>query len=206
MKTRLFYSIWILLSFMNLSTSCSDDEPAFIPHEMYDILMFVTNDANEDLVLKSDKYYHYTNTFSFNSWEIYLDGRLIQTGDNENRFYEKNVNYQQYTDVDRKNIRLDSNKEIQKHIDDSAQKHVAEFIVSSPSLFGDAEKHTIRMEFRKVENEYGYLTLSEFSVSVDGVAQEVFYPEHWEGMTPKSQYASIIYPYFVLNVDTILTN
>ena len=204
MKKQLFCICWILLPLISLLPSCNEEEkPTSSPYEIYDVLMFVTNDANEDLVLNSNKYYHYDNTFRFDSWKIYLDGELIQTGDKANRYYEREVNYLQSTDVDRKNIRLDSSMEIQKRIDDYSEKHIAEYIVSSLSLFGDTKEHIIRMEFRKVENKYGYLALSEFTISVDDINQEVFYPNDWNDMTPKSQYKSIIFPYFILNVDAL---
>ena len=171
--------------------------------EMYDVLMFVTNDANEDLVENSDKYYHTIGKFHFDSWKIYLDGKQIQTSGNGNKYNERSVNYLQHNTVDRKNIHLASSMAIQQRIDDYAQKHVAEYVVTSVSLFGDTEEHTIRMEFRLVENQYGYLALPEYAISVDGVEQEVLYPTHWKVLFPQSQYADITFPYFVLNVDAL---
>lgn len=158
---------------------CSDDEERMdigSPVEIYGIRMYVTNNAGEDLVLNSDKYYRTVKKFRFDTWEIYLDGSLIQTGDNGNKYFEREVNYQQETESEKKNVRLSSNLEIQNRIDNYAEKHVAEYVVSSASLFGDTEKHTIRMELWKIENEYGYYARTKCNISVDDVEQEVFYP------------------------------
>ena len=205
MKKKIFYNLGLLVVLMYLFTSCNnDDEDSPISMmEMYDILLFVTNDANEDLIQSSDKYYHTIEKFRFDSWNIYLDGKLIQTGNNENKYYERNVNYLQHNTVDRKNIHLASNMAIQQQIDDYSKKHIAEYVVTSASLFGDAKEHIIRMEFRLVENQYGYLSLPEYIISVDGVEQEVFYPVHWKVLFPQSQHENIIHPYFVINVDAL---
>lgn len=200
MKKRVFFQLWALLAFMPLFTSCSDDdEPTGAPLEMYNVLMFVTNDADEDLISTSDKYWHYDKTFRFDSWEIYLNGKLIQTGDQENRFYVKYTN----TVDNRMNIYLHSDMYIQERIKDHTETHVAEYVVSSASLFGDTEKHNIRMEFRGILNEYGFPTTTEYSISVDGITQEVLYPQHWKNLSPNSPYGSVIFPSFVLNVDKI---
>ena len=205
MKKRVFFQLWALLAFMPLFTACSDDNdlPLSSPVEMYNVLMFVTNDADEDLISSSDMYWHYNNTFRFDTWEIFLDGKLIQTGDQENRYFEKGVNYLQQTDVDHMYICLHSNMYIQERIKDYTETHVAEYVVSSASLFGDTEKHNIRMEFRGVLNEHGFPTTTEYSISVDGTTQEVLYPQHWRNLSPNSPYGSVIFPSFVLNVDKI---
>lgn len=179
-----------------------EDKPIGSSVEMYDVLMFVTNDANEDLVENSDKYYHTLEKFRFESWKIYLDGKLIQTGDNDNKYYERNVNYLQYNTI-RKNIHLSSNLAIQKRINDYSEKHVAKYVVSSLSLFGDTEEHVIRMEFRCIENEFGFYALKEYFIFVDDIKQEVYYPEDWKDLFPKSQFEGIIFPYFILNVDAL---
>lgn len=197
---------YLLLAIFPLLAGCNDDEEERkmgSSNEMYDVLMFVTNNADEDLILNSDKYYHTSNTFRFDSWKIYLDGKLIQTANEENKFYDREVNYLLEEEIDRKNIRLDSNKAIQEQITDYTEKHVAEYIVTSASLFGDTDEHNIRMEFRGILNDFGFPTTKEYSISVDGKRQEVFYPEDWEDLFPKSQYESIHYPYFVLNVDAL---
>lgn len=203
MKKISYYSFWILLA-TSLLTSCSDDETTIsLNPESYAVFMFVTNDAGEDLILNSDKYYHTTEEFRFDFWKVYLDGKLIQTADTQNNYWDKAVNYLQYDDVDKKNISLDSNCEIQQRIKDSTSKHIVEYVVSSASLFGNSEEHTIHMEFIKTEDEYGYLNLKKYTISVDGVEQEVFYPIGWKDLYPKSQYESIIFPYFILNVDKL---
>ena len=52
------------------------------------------------------------------------------------------------------------------------------------------------------KNERHYIA-KEYSISVDGVKQEVYYPEDWKDLFPKSQYNYINYPYFILNVDAL---
>lgn len=180
-----------------------EDKPIGSSVEMYDVLMFVTNNANEDLIQTSEQYFHTVEKFKFDTWEIYLDGELIQTANEENKYYEREVDYRLEVDIDRKYMRLDSNLEIQNRIEDYAEKHIAEYVVTSKSLFGDTEKHTIRMEFRGIENDFGHYTAKEYSISVDGVKQEVYYPEDWKDLFPKSQYDYINYPYFILNVDAL---
>lgn len=194
--------LWIFI--FPLLIGCSnEDKPVGTRAEMYDVLMFVTNNAGDDLVRNSDKYYHTIEKFNFDTWKIYLDGKLIQTANEENKYYEREVNYQQEVNTDKKNIRLDSNKEIQERIDNYDEKHIAEYVITSESLFGDAEEHTIRMEFRGIENDFEFYTAKEYSISVDGVKQEVYYPEDWKDLFPKTQYDHIYYPYFILNVDAL---
>lgn len=202
MKTNLLKHLWLFM--FPLLIGCGDkDEPMGIPSEAYNILMFVTNNAGDDLVQNSDKYYQTRNKFSFDTWKIYLDGELIQTANEENKYHERDVNYLLEVEIDRKNIRLDSNLEIQKRIEDYSEKHVAEYVVSSLSLFGDTEEHNIRIEFRGIENDFGFYTAKEYFISVDDIKQEVYYPEDWKDLFPKSQYETVMYPYFVLNVDTL---
>ena len=204
MKTiNLLSYLWLLIFPFFIGCNNEEDKPMSNPVEIYNVMMFVTNDAGEDLIQTSDKYYHTIEKFNFDTWEIYLDDELIQTANEENKYYEREVNYQLEVNIDRKYMRLDSDLEIQNRIEDYAEKHVAEYVVTSKSLFGDTEKHTIRMEFRGVENDFGYHTAKEYSISVDGVKQEVYYPEDWKDLFPKSQYDYINYPYFILNVDAL---
>ena len=204
MKTiNLLSYLWLLIFPFFIGCNNEEDKPMDNPVEIYNVMMFVTNDAGEDLIQTSDKYYHTIEKFNFDTWEIYLDDELIQTANEENKYYEREVNYQLEVNIDRKYMRLDSDLEIQNRIEDYAEKHVAEYVVTSKSLFGDTEKHTIRMEFRGVENDFGYHTAKEYSISVDGVKQEVYYPEDWKDLFPKSQYDYINYPYFILNVDAL---
>ena len=205
MKRHLFYSICALLGVMHFFTSCSNnDAPEPVSaSEIFGVRMFVTNDAGDDLIADSDKYYHTVNKFHFDTWEIYLDGKLIQTADSDNKYFDREVNYQETPNTEKKNIRLSSNMAIQERIEDYSKKHVAEYVVSSSSLFGDSAEHTIRMELRKVENEQGYLSLTECNISVDGVEMEVYYPVHYKGLFSESPYDYVIEPYFILNVDAL---
>ena len=201
-KMQFLKLLWIFI--LPLLIGCSnEDEPIGTRTEMYNVLMLVTNNAGDDLVQNSDKYNHTTKKFRFDSWKIQLDGKLIQTANEENKYYEREVNYKQEVDAGKKNIRLDSNLEIQERIDNYAEKHVAEYVVASNSLFGDTKEHIIRMEFRGIENDFGFYTTKEYFISVDGIKQEVYYPEDWQDLFPKTQYDFIYYPYFVLNVDEL---
>lgn len=202
MNVNLLRHLWLFI--IPLLIGCSnEDEPLNSPVEIFGVRMFVTNDAGKDVIANSDKYYHTINKFHFETWEIYLDGKLIQTGDSKNRYFEQDVNYQEIPDTERKNIRLSSNMAIQERIKDYSEKHVAEYVVTSSSLFGDSAEHTIRMELRKVENEQGYLSLTECNISVDGVEMEVYYPVHYKGLFSESPYDYVIEPYFILNVDAL---
>lgn len=202
MNVKLLRHLWLFI--IPLLIGCSnEDEPLNSPVEIFGVRMFVTNDAGKDVIANSDKYYHTINKFHFETWEIYLDGKLIQTGDSKNRYFEQDVNYQEIPDTERKNIRLSSNMAIQERIKDYSEKHVAEYVVTSSSLFGDSAEHTIRMELRKVENEQGYLSLTECNISVDGVEMEVYYPVHYKGLFSESPYDYVIEPYFILNVDAL---
>ena len=202
MNVKLLRHLWLFI--IPLLIGCSnEDEPLNSPVEIFGVRMFVTNDAGKDVIANSDKYYHTINKFHFETWEIYLDGKLIQTGDSKNRYFEQDVNYQEIPDTERKNIRLSSNMAIQERIEDYSKKHVAEYVVSSSSLFGDSAEHTIRMELRKVENQQGYLSLTECNISVDGVEMEIYYPVHYKGLFSESPYDYVIEPYFILNVDAL---
>ena len=202
MNVNLLRHLWLFI--IPLLIGCSnEDEPLNSPVEIFGVRMFVTNDAGKDVIANSDKYYHTINKFHFETWEIYLDGKLIQTGDSKNRYFEQDVNYQEIPDTERKNIRLSSNMAIQERIKDYSEKHVAEYVVTSSSLFGDSAEHTIRMELRKVENEQGYLSLTECNISVDGVEMDVYYPVHYKGLFSESPYDYVIEPYFILNVDAL---
>ena len=201
--TNLLSYLWLLIFPIFVGCNNEEDKPIGKPVEMYNVLMFVTNNDGEDLIQTSDQYYHTVEKFNFDTWEIYLDGELIQTANEENKYYEREVNYQLEVNIDRKYMRLDSDLEIQNRIENYAEKHVAEYVVTSKSLFGDTDTHCIRMEFRGIENDFGYYIAKEYSISVDGVKQEVYYPEDWKDLFPKSQYNYINYPYFILNVDAL---
>ena len=201
-----------LMAFLLLFTSCSndDEQDSVSITEMFRVFMFVTNDANEDLINQSADYYrngHSPNIvgiqeFRFDSWDVYLDGKLIQT-DNGNKQF-KGVNFGNPVGVNSKFISLDTNCEIQQLIKDWSEKHVVEYKVSSESLFGDTEKHTIRMEFKGIKNTFGnYDGKSEYTIYVDEVQQTVFYPIYWKDLQPVSEYDTMNFPYFILNVDAL---
>ena len=55
------------------------------------------------------------------------------------------------------------------------------------------------MTFPKVKKTF----FVEFSVSVDGAEQTVYYPQHWEGLYPKDPHGNAQSPYFVLNLNDL---
>ena len=92
-KMQFLKLLWIFI--LPLLIGCSnEDELIGTRTEMYNVLMLVTNNAGDDLVQNSDKYNHTTKKFRFDSWKIYLDGKLIQTANEENKYYERG--YTQY--------------------------------------------------------------------------------------------------------------
>lgn len=206
-KTKIMGALMALLS---LFASCNnDDEQSSLSiTEVFRVFMFVTNDANEDVILQSTDYYRNNpnivgfEEFRFDTWDVYLDGELIQT-DNGNKHF-KAVNLGNFAKANSKYISLDTNCKIQQLIKDMSKAHVVEYKISSKSLFGDTEKHSIRMEFKCLKNEFGnYDGTSEYTISVDEVQQNVFYPIHWKGLQPVSEHSAMIFPYFILNVDKL---
>ena len=194
---HVFCSIWALLAFICFLTSCSSDSAEESTYERYNVSMSVTNNVGEDLIQTSNKYYPTLNEFRFDTWEIYLDGKLIQTANDGNKYAHRQVYTLQENNATCKGMILNSTLEIQKQININAEKHVAEYVISSVSLFGDTKEHTIRMEFWNTKNDFGYYSSAEYTITVDGVKQEVYYPG------PNSQYKSIKEPHFVLNVDAL---
>ena len=85
-------------------------------------------------------------------------------------------------------------------IRDWNKKHNATYLLTSPSLFGDAKKHVIDLEIQGIEDKVKQTFVIEFSIFVDGIEQEVFYPHFWEGLYPKGH---AFRPYFILNVDKL---
>lgn len=212
MKIKLYSLLGALISFMLLLVSCSDEkeEATNSVTEMFRVFMFVTNEANEDLILNSKNYYPKGHTmyaeyeeFGFDTWEVYLDGKLIQTEGKDNKYCYKSVNFGNLPGIVSKYISLDTNSEMQLLNKDWSDRHVLEYVITSFSLFGNTAEHNIRMEFKGLKNDNGGVTKFEYSISVDGVQQEVFYPIYWSELFPKSQYESINFPYFILNVDSL---
>ena len=88
-----------LMAFLLLFTSCSnDDEQGGVStSEVFRVFMFVTNDANEDVIYQSADYYRNghssnivgTEEFRFDSWDVYLDGKLIQTDNGNKLIYQR---------------------------------------------------------------------------------------------------------------------
>ena len=96
--------------------------------------------------------------------------------------------------------KITSNKYGIKRIKRSAN---AKYVMASPELFGDTKEHTIDLNILGIEDEVKKTFFIEFSISVDGVEQTVYYPEYWEGLYPKDPHGNAHSPYFVLNVDAL---
>ena len=100
-------------------------------------------------------------------------------------------------------IVLETNGALQKQMKDWNQRHLAKYVMASPELFGDTKEHTIDLNILGIEDEVMKTFFIEFSISVDGVEQTVYYPEYWEGLYPKDPHGNAHSPYFVLNVDAL---
>ena len=197
--------LWIfLMAIMPFIVSCSnDDEELMISPapERFTIDMAVTNNEGVDLVYLSEDYLtsgDYAKKFKLESWEAYLGDKLVQSAHDDplNRYKSTYNN----DSIGYKLISLDTDGRMQKHMKDWNKKHNATYLLTSPSLFGDAKEHVIDLEIQGIEDKVKQTFVIEFSIFVDGIEQEVFYPHFWEGLYPKGH---AFRPYFILNVDKL---
>lgn len=202
-------NITFLLALLPLFTFCSsnDDEEGGISVSATDrfaIHMAVTNNANEDLVLTSESYFttgDYANKFRFNVWKAYLGEELIQSYETDYRCAYKSAFYNKKIGLYL--ISLDTDARLQRQMKDRNQKHTAQYLIKSPALFGDTDEHIISLDVQGITDKTKQTFFVEFSISVDGVKQYVYYPEYWEGLYPKDPHGYTDTPYFVLNVDSL---
>lgn len=209
--SKIFSLVIVVLAF----TACKDDEWAglSVAPETFDVCMFVTNNANEDLVLLSDDYHRKegsdgfpTETFTFDAWEVYLDGKLVQSGEDNSKYRTKRVSKHYGDYVEQKNISLDTEAQMQRMMKDWGVPHVAEYVLTSASLFGDTEEHVVRMEFlymSEVRDGVPWFIGIEYSITFDGQKQQVFYPKGWDTLFPRAEIPYINSPYFILNLDSL---
>lgn len=173
--------------------------------EMFFILMAVTNDEGEDLVFSSEGYLKtgdYAKKYVFETWKAYLGDKLVQSS-TEYRFSRfKTTTY--YPEMDLHFIVLETESALQQQMKDWNQRHQAKYVITSPALFGDTKEHTIDLNILPMEDLVKQTFFVEFSVSVDGVEQKVYYPEDWEGLYPKDPHGGNTHiPYFVLNMNDL---
>lgn len=191
----------LLLSFI----SCNDDKPEIssVP-EMFSILMAVTNDNDEDLVFSSEDYLstgNYAQKYKFEKWNAYLGDKLVQSDKEDVMCRFKSTAYNPKTN--QYFIVLETNGKLQQQMKDWNQKHYAKYVITSPALFGDTEEHFIDLDIQGMDDKVKQTFHIEFSISVDGVKQTVYYPKDWEGLYPKDPHGNAHTPYFVLNVDDL---
>lgn len=199
------FKISLLFAFISSFSSCNNDEPEIsTAPEMFSILMAVTNSEGEDLVFSSEDYLttgDYAGRYKFESWNAYLGDKLVQSDVEDIMSHFKPTAYN--PKMNQHLIVLETNGALQKQMKDWSQRHRAKYVMASPELFGDTKEHTIDLNILGIEDEVMKTFFIEFSISVDGVEQTVYYPEYWEGLYPKDPHGNAHSPYFVLNVDAL---
>lgn len=199
------FKILLLFAFISSFSSCNNDEAEIsTAPEMFSILMAVTNSEGEDLVFSSEDYLttgDYAGRYKFESWNAYLGDKLVQSDVEDIMSHFKPTAYN--PKMNQHLIVLETNGALQKQMKDWSQRHRAKYVMASPELFGDTKEHTIDLNILGIEDEVKKTFFIEFSISVDGVEQTVYYPEYWEGLYPKDPHGNAHSPYFVLNVDAL---
>ena len=199
------FKISLLFAFISSFSSCNNDEPEIsTAPEMFSILMAVTNSEGEDLVFSSEDYLttgDYAGRYKFESWNAYLGDKLVQSDVEDIMSHFKPTAYN--PKMNQHLIVLETNGALQKQMKDWSQRHRAKYVMASPELFGDTKEHTLDLNILGIEDEVKKTFFIEFSISVDGVEQTVYYPEYWEGLYPKDPHGNAHSPYFVLNVDAL---
>ena len=199
------FKISLLFAFISSFSSCNNDEAEIsTAPEMFSILMAVTNSEGEDLVFSSEDYLttgDYAGRYKFESWNAYLGDKLVQSDVEDIMSHFKPTAYN--PKMNQHLIVLETNGALQKQMKDWSQRHRAKYVMASPELFGDTKEHTIDLNILGIEDEVKKTFFIEFSISVDGVEQTVYYPEYWEGLYPKDPHGNAHSPYFVLNVDAL---
>ena len=199
------FSLLLLLAFLQFFTSCNNDKPEISSQsELFSIFMAVTNDEGEDLVFSSEGYLKtgdYATKYMFETWDAYLDDKLVQSNTEDHMSRFKTTAYN--PNMDLHVIVLETNGALQKQMKDWNKRHHAKYVISSPALFGDTKEHTIDLNILGMEDKVKKTFFIEFSVSVDGVEQTVYYPENWEGLYPKDPHGNAQRPYFVLNMNDL---
>ena len=203
------FSITFLLALLPLFTFCSsnDDEENStysVAEESFRLYMAVTNSMDEDLILVSENYSQedYGKMFHFDKWNIYWGENLLQPSYQEDQNAAMPVFYDNKTQ--RNFISLTLDNKLQRQILACNNKQILEYRFTSFSLFGDAESHTVHLELQRItDKDTKESSFVEFSVSVDGVKQDVYYPESWKGLHPKDPHENKYKPYFILNADAL---
>lgn len=200
------------LTIIILLVSCKDDGGWSIAakRESCRVYMFVTNDAGEDLVHHTEGYWMDGNgreTYRFDEWEAYWDSQLIASSKDDIKQSLKIINELKADNPNgMKNIYLDTDLRIQEILQENKEytlPHVIEYVVKSKFLFGDDEKHVIKMDFKTTvvhdRDLFGNIT---YSIEVDGVPQDIFYPKFWNAQ-PRDENTDYEFPHFILNIDKL---
>lgn len=191
-------------------TSCKDDNEIGIGYDKYASLlscvdMLVTNNKGEDLVLNSSGYSKTSEgveTFGFDTWEVYMNGKLIQTAKENVKYRRKRIDRFGENSSGKRNINLESDLAVDEILrkDNYLKPSEWEYVVSSKSLFGDAELHRIRMEYQPRFKTLTEPKIIEYDIYVDGEQQVVYYPESW-GLESQVGFGKFVHPCFILNID-----
>lgn len=186
--------------------SCKDEVPKIghaLPDDISLVNMIVTNDKGEDVVLNSSGYAKTSEgieTFGFDTWEVYMNGKLIQTAKENIEYRRKKIDHYKENPEGKKVINLESDLAIDEILDKDYKKaHTWEYAVSSKSLFGDSEIHRIRMEYQP-RFESLLDPQVEYDIYVDGKKQTVYYPQWWD-LQPHADFGKFVNPCFILNID-----
>ena len=197
--------ISLLLAFLLPLTSCSDDDVYLSSApEMLSIHMAVTNNAGDDLVFPYDDSSSMGDdigNYKFETWNAYLGKKLVQSDQEDVMVRFKPTLYNRK--MSQYFISLETDTKLQSQMKDWCKKHQAKYVLTSQSLFGDSKEHVIDLEIVGMEDKVKQTFFIKFSIFVDGIKQEVYYPESWEGLYPKDPHSYVDRPYFVLNVDTL---
>jgi hypothetical protein len=205
---RHLFNFALVLNLLLFFSSCKEEESGNYAElsEVFTIFMAVTNNEGKDLAFPTNNYEttgDYPKRYRFDAWSAYLGDKLIQSNKEEGQahFSSKKASYN--AKANQLFIHLETDGWLQREMKDWYKKHKAKYVIVSQALFGDKKEHIIDLEILGIWDEVKSLFFVEFSVSVDGVKQEVYYPERSEGLYPKDPIGNMHYPYFVLNVDAL---
>lgn len=76
-----------------------------------------------------------------------------------------------------------------------------EYVITSYSLFGDSNPHSIRINYQPRFETLLQVEI-EYTIFVDDIQQTVLYPKGWK-LEPKIEYGTFIRPCFILNIDKL---
>lgn len=204
------FCIAILLGLCLLSSCNKDDDGRdFSPSPIHDVSrvnMIVTNNLEEDLILKSSDYAVTSKgveTFAFDSWEVYMNGDLLQSSKENIEYRRKRVDHYHENPDGKRIVNLESDLIIDEKLRADGYKKSCtwEYVITSYSLFGDSNPHSIRINYQPRFETLLQVEI-EYTIFVDDIQQTVLYPKGWK-LEPKIEYGTFIRPCFILNIDKL---